>query len=75
MAISPAARTTLRVGDRVILNNRVTCGRLLSTAAMGNDQWCPNQKRLGVDLDGGHADYITAPAVNAHIIPDDMDVR
>ena len=71
MAISPAAHTTLRVGDRVILNNRVTCGRC-QHCGLGNDQWCPNQKRLGVDLDGGHADYITAPAVNAHIIPDDM---
>ena len=71
-AISPAAHTTLRVGDRVILNNRVTCGRWV-VCGMGNDQWCPNQKRLGVDLDGGHADYVTAPAVNAHVIPDDMD--
>ena len=71
VAISPAAHTTLRTGDRVILNNRVTCGQC-QNCAMGNDQWCPNQKRLGVDLDGGHADYITAPAVNAHVIPDDM---
>ena len=72
VAISPAAHTVLRLGDRVILNNRVTCSRC-QHCGMGNDQWCPNQKRLGVDLDGGHADYITAPAVNAHVIPDDME--
>ena len=72
VAISPAANTALRLGDRVILNNRVTCSRC-QHCGMGNDQWCPNQKRLGVDLDGGHADYITAPAVNAHVIPDDME--
>jgi NADPH:quinone reductase-like Zn-dependent oxidoreductase len=31
-----------------------------------------NQKRLGVDLDGGHAEYAPAPAVNAYKIPDSM---
>ena len=71
-AISPAAATSLKIGDRVILNNRVTCG-VCEHCVMGNDQFCPNQKRLGVDLDGGHADYITAPAVNAHVIPDSME--
>ena len=71
-AISPAAHTSLQIGDRVILNNRVTCANC-EHCRMGNDQWCGNQKRLGVDLDGGHAEYITAPAVNAHVIPDDMD--
>ena len=71
-AISPAASTSLKIGDRVILNNRVTCGNC-DHCRLGNDQWCPNQKRLGVDLDGGHADFITAPAVNAHVIPDDME--
>ena len=72
VAISPAANTSLRIGDRVILNNRVTC-QTCEHCRMGNDQWCANQKRLGVDLDGGHAEYITAPAVNAHVIPDSMD--
>ena len=71
-AISPASSTSLKIGDRVILNNRVACG-VCDNCAMGNDQWCPNQKRIGVDLDGGHADYVTAPAVNAHVIPDDME--
>jgi len=62
----------LKPGDRVILNNRVTCGGC-HNCQMGRDDQCPNQKRLGVDLDGGHAEYITAPAINAHIIPDSMD--
>lgn len=72
VGVSPAASTNLQINDRVILNNRVTC-RGCPQCAMGNDQWCPNQKRLGVDLDGGHAEYVTAPAVNAHVIPDDME--
>ena len=72
VGLSPVAVTSLKIGDRVILNNRVTCGAC-EHCSMGNDQWCPNQQRLGVDLDGGHADYVTAPAQNAHVIPDDME--
>ena len=72
VAISPAASTSLHIGDRVILNNRVTCG-ICENCVMGSDQWCLGGKRLGVDLDGGHADLVTAPAANAHLIPDSMD--
>ena len=72
-AISPDAQTELRVGDRVILNNRVTCG-VCESCQMGWDQSCSAGKRIGVDLDGGHAEYVTAPAVNAHKIPDAMSM-
>ena len=71
-AISPNASTSLKLGDRVILNNRVTCGTC-PNCQLGLDQSCPKQQRIGVDRDGGHAEYITAPAVNAHVIPDAMD--
>ncbi|MQG32646.1 MAG: zinc-binding dehydrogenase, partial [SAR202 cluster bacterium] len=71
-AISPSTNTSLQVGDRVILNNRVTCG-VCDACNMGLDQSCSNGKRIGVDLDGGHAEFVTAPAANAHVIPDDMD--
>jgi len=71
-AISPDANSTLKVGDRVILNNRVTCG-VCDNCMIGLDQSCSNGKRIGVDLDGGHAEFVTAPAQNAHVIPDAMD--
>ena len=71
IAISPQSNTSLEVGDRVILNNRVTCG-ICDACNLGLDQSCSSGKRIGVDLDGGHAEYVTAPAVNAHIIPDSM---
>ncbi len=71
-AISPSASTSLKLGDRVILNNRVTCGAC-PNCQLGWDQSCPNQQRIGVDRDGGHAEYVTAPAVNAHVIPGWMD--
>jgi NADPH:quinone reductase-like Zn-dependent oxidoreductase len=72
VAISPQAQTDLQVGDRVLLDNRVKCDRC-QNCRMGLDQSCTHQLRLGVDLDGGHAQYVTAPAINAHRIPDTMD--
>ena len=71
--ISPGAQTDLKVGDRVVLDNRVKCAQC-PPCAQGNDQYCLNQKRLGVDLDGGHAEYVTAPAINAYKVPDSMSL-
>ena len=74
--ISPDAGTdlNLQVGDRVLLDNRVKCGghNLCPHCAAGNDQWCARQQRIGVDRDGGHAEYVVAPAINAYAIPDTM---
>ena len=72
VSISPAADTNLQVGDRVVLDNRVKCPNSCEYCLQGLDQYCTEQKRLGVDLDGGHAEYITAPAINAYKFPDDM---
>lgn len=71
VSISPDANTTLQVGDRVLLENRTKC-HVCEFCVDGNDQYCTSQKRIGVDLDGGHAEYITAPAINAYKIPDSM---
>lgn len=72
--ISPDAGTSLKIGDRVLVDNRVKCGgiNLCEHCASGNDQWCARQQRIGVDLDGGHAEYVVAPAINAYPIPDAM---
>ena len=71
VSISPDANTTLQVGDRVLLENRVKC-HVCENCVAGLDQYCTAQQRIGVDLDGGHAEYITAPAINAYKIPDSM---
>ena len=49
-AISSEANTSLQIGDRVILNNRVTCG-LCDNCMIGLDQSCSSGQRIGVDLD------------------------
>ena len=71
VSISPDASTNLQVGDRVLLENRVKC-HVCESCKEGLDQYCSTQLRIGVDLDGGHAEYITAPAINTYKIPDSM---
>jgi NADPH:quinone reductase-like Zn-dependent oxidoreductase len=39
---------------------------------LGRDEFCERQKRLGGELDGGHAQYCRVPAANLQRIPDQM---
>ena len=66
-----AGVTGWKAGDRVVVENRVKCGAC-TPCAHGRDEYCERQKRLGGELDGGHAQYCKAPAVNLQSIPDRM---
>ena len=57
------------VGDRVIVDNRVKCGQCPPCRA-GQDQLCRRQNRIGVDYDGGFAQYCVVPSINTHKIAD-----
>ncbi|HKQ65840.1 MAG TPA: zinc-binding dehydrogenase [Methylomirabilota bacterium] len=58
-------------GDRVVVENRVKCGTC-TPCVLGRDEFCERQKRLGGELDGGHAQYCKVPAANLQRIPDHM---
>jgi NADPH:quinone reductase-like Zn-dependent oxidoreductase len=58
-------------GDRVVVENRVKCGAC-TACVLGRDEYCERQKRLGGELDGGHAQYCKVPAANLQRIPDGM---
>ncbi|MQF99784.1 MAG: zinc-binding dehydrogenase [SAR202 cluster bacterium] len=60
-----------KTGDRVLVDNRVKCDKC-RYCILGEDQFCSNQMRIGVDLDGGHAEFCVVPAVNVHKISDDI---
>jgi NADPH:quinone reductase-like Zn-dependent oxidoreductase len=68
--VSPTV-SWLKEGDRVLVDNRIKCGTC-EPCLQGSDEYCVGQMRLGVDVDGGHAQYCVVPAVNAHQIPDWM---
>ncbi len=63
--------TAWREGDRVVVENRVKCGSC-PPCVLGRDEYCEGQKRLGGELDGGHAQYCRVPAANLQRIPEGL---
>lgn len=65
-----AGVSTVRVGDRVALYHRITCGACPHCRA-GRENLCGSrQGRLGIERDGGFATHVVAPARNACRLPD-----
>jgi propanol-preferring alcohol dehydrogenase len=68
-AVGPGV-SGLRVGDRVALYHRITCGRC-APCRSGRENLCGGpQDRLGIERDGGFATHVVAPARNACRLPD-----
>ena len=59
----------LKVGDRVVVNPKITCGRC-SRCLAGQDDLCSSSRMLGSGVDGSYAEYTVVPAANAHPIAD-----
>ena len=66
-----AAVTRLTVGERVVINPRLTCGQCRSCIA-GEEELCLSPGMLGATADGSYAEYVKAPAVNAVPLPDSI---
>jgi len=65
----PAAR----VGERVVLYQRLFCGACRHCLA-GRQDLCRNSRVLGEHAGGGYAEYACVPARNAIAIPDGLDM-
>jgi NADPH:quinone reductase-like Zn-dependent oxidoreductase len=63
--------THLRVGERVLLAPGLSCGTCAQCAA-GNDNLCRHYTLFGYKVDGGYAEYVKSPAINAIPIPGHM---
>jgi propanol-preferring alcohol dehydrogenase len=61
----------LAVGDRVLVSLDVTCG-ICAYCVVGERDHCAALRRLGMELDGGLAEYVRAPAMNAIVLPDEV---
>jgi alcohol dehydrogenase len=62
--------TSRKVGDRVgAAWIQSTCGRC-EWCQRGRKNFCPNQKDTGMDLQGGHAEYMLMYADGTYLIPD-----
>ena len=60
---------SLKVGDRVVVNPKITCGRCSSCLA-GQDDLCEKFGMLGSAVDGSHAELVKVPETNALPIAD-----
>ncbi len=66
--------TNVRLGDLVSCESHVVCGTCLSCRT-GNGHVCENTKILGVDMNGGFAEYVAVPAVNAWHAPRNIPIE
>lgn len=62
---------SVAVGDRVLVGLDVSCG-LCSYCVIGERDHCSRLRRLGMELNGGLAEYVRAPAGNAIVLPDEV---
>ncbi len=71
VAVAPDV-TTRKVGDRVgTAWIQATCGRC-EWCQRGRKVFCPYQKDTGIDLQGGHAEYMLMYADATFLIPDNV---
>ena len=63
--------TDVKIGDRVTAEGHIVCGRC-HLCRTGNSHVCPNTKIIGVDRDGGFAEFIAMPATNVWHLDDDI---
>jgi threonine 3-dehydrogenase len=69
-----AGVTNVRVGDLVSCESHVVCHTCLSCRT-GNAHVCENTSILGVDRNGGFAEYVAVPAVNAWPAPRNIPIE
>jgi len=63
--------TNVKPGDRVCLHYLITCGNCYYCSS-GNEQFCKTGKMIGHHVNGGYAEYISIPARNAMILPEEI---
>ena len=70
----PTFRPDLAVGALVTVNPLWYCGACEACAA-GRNQLCASRRLLGAHRPGAFAEFISAPAKLAHLLPAGMDTR
>jgi 6-hydroxycyclohex-1-ene-1-carbonyl-CoA dehydrogenase len=63
--------TQVKVGDRVLLPAVLPCGAC-DACRTGRENICLRLRMFGNDVDGAYAEYVTAPAKDVFILPDEI---
>jgi len=64
--------TGIRAGDRVVSGAGISCGHCF-WCLRGRTNLCAEYRTLGLQVDGGLAEYVTSPASTCRIVPDACD--
>jgi 2-desacetyl-2-hydroxyethyl bacteriochlorophyllide A dehydrogenase len=64
----------LRSGDRVAVDPNIACGGCYY-CRRGQVNFCENLRALGVDIDGGFAEFTIAPAKQCYKLPEDFPLE
>ena len=59
------------VGERVVVNPRMTCSQCRACDA-GRDEFCQNSGMLGSSRNGSYAEYVAVPSTSAVPLPDSL---
>src|SRR3954468_18482841 len=59
----------VRIGDRVVAEGFVTCGRC-ERCRTGQTQWCERIEALGFTRPGGYAELVAVPEQVVHVLPE-----
>lgn len=60
--------TSVRIGDRVSVEGYLPCG-ICAPCRRGEKQSCVTHGQIGMTQNGGFGEYVAAPAVSCHIVP------
>jgi 2-desacetyl-2-hydroxyethyl bacteriochlorophyllide A dehydrogenase len=60
------------VGDRLVSGAGISCGRC-AWCLEGRTNLCAEYRTLGLEVDGGLAEYVASPAAICHRVPDGCD--
>jgi len=63
---------SLRVGDRVVSGAGISCGRC-RWCVLGRTNLCAEYRTLGLQVDGGLAEYVVSPAAICRVVPEACD--
>jgi threonine 3-dehydrogenase len=66
--------TEFRPGERVSCESHIVCGHCIACRT-GNGHVCENTQILGVDVNGGFAEYVVVPASNAWRAPANVSLE
>lgn len=63
--------TNVKTGDRVLLPAVLPCGSCFA-CRNGRENICLHMQMFGNDVDGAYAEYVTAPAKDVFLLPDEL---